>query len=460
MKKNRTLFITLSLLLIGSLLLVACTGAAPAPAPAPAESESAAGEDTTAAEVKTEETTTEEPVTFRVWAHQNEGFNAGMEKLADVYMAEHPNVTIKFETFDYDTYIQTLQTALPAGTQADVLQLFGSWVCSYAAGGNLAEVPADITTLEEAQSAVFSAQLAGYTCDDKLYGVPQEFNIEYGAALVNTKTAEDAGLASITDGWENWDDFIADAKQLAVVQDEVMTRAGYHFTGSDGIAATFYSLILQNGGQYLTDDGFRVNTPEGQQALALMKRYVDEGLVDPVLFHDEQNWVGDSYFEETSAIGLVGPWVVPEYAGDFPDVVETTQYVALPSVGEDPVFIASSGWGLAVSAESDVQDTAWDFVSFVALNPENAIQWNVDSGTLPAIKANATGAAADDLVAQFPHFGPFLKILDHGVHEGHFPDRDLVWYEITYPRILNFLQGNATAEETLTTIEREVNESF
>ncbi|MCP4210699.1 MAG: extracellular solute-binding protein [Halieaceae bacterium] len=151
--------------------------------------------------------------------------------------------------------------------------------------------------------------------------MPQEFNIEYGATLVNTKLAEEAGLADITDGWTSWDDFIADAKQLAVTQDGVMTRSGYHFTGSDAISATFYSLILQNGGQYLTDAGYDVNTPEGKAALELMKRFVDEGLVDPVLFNDEENWVGDSYFEETSAMGLVGPWVVPEYAGDFPDVV-------------------------------------------------------------------------------------------------------------------------------------------
>jgi hypothetical protein len=34
------------------------------------------------------------------------------------------------------------------------------------------------------------------------------------------------------------------------------------------------------------------------------------------------------------------------------------------------------------------------------------------------------------------------------------------WYEITYPRILNYLQGNATAQETLETIDREVNESL
>lgn len=239
-----------------------------------------------------------------------------------------------------------------------------------------------------------------------------------------------------------------------------MTRAGYNFTGSDGIPATFYSLILQNGGQYLTDAGFQVNTPQGKAALELMKQFVDEGLIDPVLYNDEQNWVGDSFFDETSAAGLVGPWVIPEYSGDFPEVAAVAQYVPLPNAGGDPRFVASSGWGLSVSQNSPAQQAAWDFIRFAALDPDNALNWNITSGTLPALKANAAGDRAAQLLAAFPYFEPFLKILEFGVHEGHFPDRDLVWYDITYPRILNFLQGNVSLDETLETIEREVNESY
>ncbi|MCA9836302.1 MAG: extracellular solute-binding protein [Trueperaceae bacterium] len=397
--------------------------------------------------------------TVRVWTHQNNAFNAGLEALAESYMAEHPDVTIQFETFDYDTYIQTLQTSLPAGTEADVLQMFGSWVCGYSSGGNLAEVPADVLTLEAAREQIFAAQMGGYTCDDKLYGVPQEFNIEYGAVLVNTQIAEEAGIENITEGWASWDDFIADAKLMANIQDGVMLRSGYNFMGSDGLTATFYSLILQNGGQYLSDEGFSVNTEEGKAALELIKRMVDEGLVDPVLFNDEANWVGDSYFDGSSAIGLVGPWVIPEYSGDYPEVLEVTQYVALPSA-EEQALVAASGWGLSVSANSEVQDAAWDFVNYVALNADNALSWNLASGTLPALKANAEGANGEKLVGEFPYFEPFLKLLPYAQYEGAFPDRDLVWYDITYPRILEFVQGFSTLEETLQAIDREVNETF
>ena len=430
------------LLILMALVLTACGGSEPA---------QPAGGD---------EVATTEEATIRVWTHQNDAFNDGLETLGESYMAANPGITIEFETFDYDTYIQTLQTALPAGTEADILQMFGSWVCSYADGGNLATMPGDVLSMDDAKAAIFPAQLAGYNCGDNLYGVPQEFNIEYGAVLVNTRLAEEAGIENITDGWDSWDDFIADAQQLVELQDGVMTRAGYNFTGGDSISATFFSLILQNGGEFLVDDTFDVTTPEAEAALTLMMRFVDEGLVDPVLFNDEENWVGDCYFEEDCAIGLVGPWVVADYAGDYPDVVENTQYVALPYIGAEPKLVAASGWGLSVSANSEVQAAAWDFVSYVALNAENAVQWNLASGTLPALMANASGSAGDELVATFPHFGPFLDILEYAEGEGGFPDRDLVWYDIVYPHLINYLQGNMSLDDALETIEREVIESY
>ena len=440
MKKLFMLFVLLAL------VLTACGGSGK-PADAPADG---GGEEAPAGE----------KVTLRVWTHQNNAFNAGYESLADAYMAENPDVEIVFETFDYDTYIQTLQTALPAGTEADILQMFGSWVCSYADGGNLSEVPASVISVDDAQAQILGAPIGGYICGDKLYGLPQEFNIEYGAVMVNTKLAQELGATNYKDGWADWDEFIEDAQKMTDIQDGVMLRAGYNFTASDGLATMFHSVIMQNGENYLADGTYTVNTSGGMKTLELMQSFIDAGIVDPVLYNDEENWVGDSFFEETSAIGLVGPWAIPEYSGDYPEVAAATVYVPLPSGGENLDFAAASGWGLAVSGNSKVQDAAWDFVKFVALNADNAIEWNLASGTLPALNANLSGANAEKLVAEFGYFEPFLDILQYGQFEGHFPDRDFVWYEVTYPEVLNFLQGNASAEETLETIESSVQGSF
>jgi multiple sugar transport system substrate-binding protein len=441
-------WIPIAVLVIVSMVAGQCGGAA-TPAPAPKE-EAPAAEEQAPVEA--------EPVTIRVWTHQNDSFNKGLEEIADAYKSDHANVSFEFETFDYDTYIQTLQTALPAGTEADILQMFGTWTCSYA--DNLMEVPENVVSMSEAKDKFFEAPLLGYTCDGKLYGLPQEFNIEYGATLFNTQMAAEAGVAD--DGWADWNEFMADAQAMTQTQDDVITRAGYHFTAGDATGFTFYSLIKQAGGDYLKGDGtaFTIDTPEGKQALELMKSMVDAGIIDPVLFNDEQNWVADCYFEELCAQGLVGPWAVAEYSDDFPEVREATKYVELPSLGNEPTFVADSGWGLTVSKRSEVPAEAWDFIKFVAMNEENALNWNIGSGTLPALKANTEGAARDKLLSDFPYFDAFLNILPYGTYIGHLPDRDLLWYDITYPHILNVLQGNEEIDEALSAMEREANESF
>ena len=112
MKKLFMLFV------LTALLLSACGGGA-----APAQP---SGGEEPAQPSGGEEPAAGEKATIRVWTHQNDSFNAGYEALAEKYMGMHPDVEIVFETFDYDTYIQTLQTALPAKTEADILQMFGS----------------------------------------------------------------------------------------------------------------------------------------------------------------------------------------------------------------------------------------------------------------------------------------------------------------------------------------------
>lgn len=390
---------------------------------------------------------------IRIWTHTNKSFNKAYQALADEYMAENPDVSISLETFEYDTYIQTLQTSLPAGTEADVLQMFGSWTCSYSS--NLAPVPSDVATVDEARDEFFKGPLGGYVCDDELYGLPQESNVEYGATLVNTAMAEDAGVT--LDGWDSYDDFKADAKAMTVTSGDKISRSGYHFTTNDGISYTFLSLILQNGGAYIAEDGtFTFTTPEAKESLELMKSFVDEGIVDPTLYTDTANWVGDCFFTEQCAMGLVGPWVVPEYAGDFPDVAAVTEYVALPTL-ENGEFAADSGWGLTTSAASQEQDVAWDFISYVTQNADNALQWNLSTGTLPALKENVEGDARDQLVAEASYTEPFLDILADAQYLGSLPDRDRLFYKIIVPNVLEALSGKVTVDEALAAIDQEAN---
>jgi multiple sugar transport system substrate-binding protein len=132
--------------------------------------------------------TAQDGITLRVWRHQDDGFNTGDDAPATAYIEANPGVRITFESFDYPMYIQTLQTALPAGTEADILKLFGTWVCGYAEGGRLEPVPESVMSLAEAQEIYYAAPVTGFTCPNAdgiptLYGLPDRDLLFYDITL-------------------------------------------------------------------------------------------------------------------------------------------------------------------------------------------------------------------------------------------------------------------------------------
>lgn len=438
MLKKARWWLIANLLMVVTLVLGAC--GAPAPPPPPGETPAAGA------------------IALRLWTHQNPAFNAGYEALIEAYEAEHPDVDITLEFFDYDTYIQTLQTAMPAGQEADIVQLFGTWTSEYA--DRLAPVPEDVMTVAEAQGLWYAAPIGGFIVDGVLYGMPQEFNCEYGGVLVNKTMYEEAGLTYPPE-WETMEDVLRDAQALSQVDDAgTMTVAGFHFNASDPGAFSFLAGIRQRGGDYWNADhtGFTFNTPEAKEMLEWMVAAVEEwGVVDPVLFTDEENWVGEAFFESRVGIGYIGAWAIAEGKVNYPDFADEWDYFYLPSMEGDPLFVADSGWGLAVSPNSEHQDVAWDFVKFVAAEPDHALQWNIASGTIPAIPEVAESG---EIAEAMPWVAKALEILPYGSYLGSMPDRDLVVYEIIYPHILNVLQGVETVEEALEAIDTEANATF
>lgn len=432
-----------TLLVVLSLVLAACAGAA---APGSSGDAATGGSAPAAGEL----------IELRLWQHQNPAFIAANEELVRRFEAEHPNVRIKIEPFEYDVYIQTLQTAMPAGTEADIIEMFGSWVCSYT--DRLAEMPDSVITYNEAKEQFYQATLDGYYCDGKLYGLPQEFNIENGAVLVNPQMFRDAGLR-YPPQWNTMEDLLTDARQLAKVQDGAMTVSGFHFISGDGLAFQLLAGILQRGGEYWKPDesGLVLTSPQAIATLQDMKSWVtDWQATDPFLFNGENNWVGTAFFNSQVAIGFVGPWVVPGGKAEHPDF--EFDYVALPNyAGDHHYFAADAGWGKVVSPNSKHKELAFEFVKFAAANADNARVWNLATSTVPALKAVATDPA---LLDEAPWLKPSLDVLEYGRYVGPLPDRDLFWYNIVYNHVLAVLQGSEEVEAALQAIEDEANATF
>lgn len=436
----KRLTVTALLVLVVALILSSCGPTAPA---ADQSGDSGSGDG--------------EKVVLRLWSHQDPGFQAANEALVESFMQEYPNIEVQYETFEYDVYIQTLQTSMPAGTEADVITLFGTWTCDYAEGGRLLPVPEDVLTYEQGQEMFYDAPLAGYYCNDQLYGLPHEYNLENGGALMNPALFADAGLTYPPD-WADFDAMLADAEQMTQFDDSgAMTVSGFDFVTGDGLPFTFLAGILQQGGSYFAEDGqhFNFDTPEARNITQLMVDMVQENqVVDPILFNDDSNWVGDAFFADKVAIGFVGSWAAAEGPLNYPDMEFDYREIP-PYFGEENRFAADSGWGKVVSANTEHPEEAWLLASYMTTQQENALEWNALSGTIPAMKAAVENP--DLLLEKAPYLEATFSLLPHGQFIGDVTDRDQLFYEIIGPHITDALTGVATVDEAVVAINEEAN---
>ena len=440
---RKQLFTAVSILLVMA-FLAACGGA---PAPAGAEQDAAAGG----------EAASGEKITLRVWSHQNVAFIKANEEIIAKFMEQNPDIEVTYEQFEYEQFLQNLQTSMQAGTEADVIEMFGSWVCSYAAGGRLAEMPAEVMSYSQAQELFYAAPLDGYYCDGKLYGLPNEFNLEVGGALVNPALFEAAGVA-YPPVWESWQQIGAEGSQMAQLDGETMLRAGFHFVGGDGLPFLLLEGILEQGGSYFAEDGrhFNFDTPEAVNTIQLLMDLAQQDkTVDPVLFNNEANQPYDSFFAGNSAASLIGSWAAGQGIINFPDL--QFDYVNVPPLfGDEWKYAADAGWGKVVSVNSPHQAAAWKLVQFMTAERANAAAFNGTTGTIPALKELV--ANPQDVLARAPWIEPTFSVLPYGQYVGNMTDRDRFFYLIAYPAILQALQGSISADEAAQLIHKQANE--
>ncbi len=429
--------------LVFTLLISACGGNAPAPAPAE----------------KTAEKPAEQPaekVTLRLWSHQNAAFQQGNEAIIAKFKAQNPNIDVQYENFPYDDYIQTIQTAMAAKNEADVIELFGTWTCSYAKAGRLMDVPADVMTYEQAQQTYFKAPLDGYYCDGKLYGLPHEFNLENGGALVNPALFEKHGV-TYPPQWKTFADMIADAKKMTEFEGDKMLTAGFSPDTGDGLSFTFLAGILQQGGKYFAEDGkhFNFDTPEARKTIQMLVDLAQKDkVVDPVLFNDTTNAVSTSFFTGNIAIGFVGSWAAGEGKIEFPDM--KFDYVQIPPYfGTEQKFAADSGWGKVVSVNTKHPAEAWKLVKFMTAEQDGALTWNIETKTIPAMKALVDNP--EKLLAAAPFIKATFSLLPFGQYIGDVTERDQLFYEIIYPAVLEAMQGATTVDDAAIKINTEAN---
>lgn len=388
-----------------------------------------------------------EQITLQYWTHLEEPWNLSDQKMIAAFEAKYPNIKVACESFPYDEFESKTMTSLgSASGGADIYKLWGGWAINFAPTGAFAPAPAELYT--ELKEACYPATLGAFEHDGKLYGVPLEFNAEWGAMLVNKRYFDENNLSYPT----TWDDMISLATAHSSSSGDLFEMRGLDFISWDTVPYMYLQMILSSGGQYVTGgDKFDFNTPIAITALQQLADYITINKLSTIapLIGDTDIENFDQIFLGKALMAPRGMWVLGIGTSDYGvEQGVDFDYIATPFYGSEKKWAAETGWGLAVNANSANAEAAWLFVEFM-MEPENMRQINVDCGMIPPQKSIAKNYGSVE-----PNAQPIIDVLDGAQFVGYI-NTDIL-KEAIINAFVDMVQNGTPASDAVMNINSEL----
>lgn len=275
--------VVLVLLVVVAMVLSACQ--TPAATPAAEETTAPATEAATAAV----DNTTPVTLRFTVWTG-NEKHLAMLNEIAAAYTALHPNVTVQYDTIDFDDYVSKVTIQLAGGTPPDAGWLMETAAPSFVDAGVLADLKPTLDAYTDYDFADLSQPaLQLWQSGEGLYGVP--FSNSPIFVVYNADLFAKAGVATPDEMIKNnewtWENLAKASKEIT----DKGPAGSYGFVGFDAAMfttqpwSTLVPAIWAYGGNTWSADGStcEINQPAAVQAVTLFHdmTFKDKSITPP-----------------------------------------------------------------------------------------------------------------------------------------------------------------------------------
>lgn len=384
--------VVLCLTVVLALILSAC-------APMP---QAATGGDTGSAAAEGEQVTIR---WWHIWGGAEVSIADNWQKLADEYMAEHPNVNIEITVITGDPYKDTLATNMQAGDPPDLFQTWGGGVLWQYADAGLVQDLTDALAEDGWGDSFLPGPMAVYQHNGKIYGVPWRFGmvgIWYNKALF-----EQAGIEEIPTTWTEFLSVVQQLKDAGITPIALGERDKWtgHFWWS--------YLALRNAGR----DGFlNAYNREGRftdeafiRAGEQLKQLIDlepfqEGYLESA-YSDQQILMG----QEQAAMELMGQWAYGANIAVAEDHLESYK----ENVGWFPFPMVEGGAGLPTDAFGggdgfaigiNAPPETIDFVKFLTSRENQLAMAEAQIAVLPVVHGAESAIAEPVLQTVQQHF--------------------------------------------------------
>ena len=283
---------------------------------------------------------------------------------------------------------QFLSDAISGAGAYDVLTVDQPWVAEFAQNGYLA--PLDDRLSDEDREDFVEGTLDTVSYEDRLYGLP--FLVHNTVTYYRPSLLEAAG----TDGPPTtWEEYRAAAKATT---DPAAGVWGTMIPGNrDGEVATrLQSYIQQAGGDIVDDEGNpAIDSPEAREAFELMTTMQFEDKSSPEGLHDLSAMQGQ-FLEGKVAMISIWPYLWALATDPAQSKIVDDVAVALNPGNPDQVSTTFS-WGFGVSASSDAQDAAWEWVNWATGSDVLARKAIEQLSPVPRVSAMEALAASEEV---------------------------------------------------------------
>jgi len=278
--------------------------------------------------------------------------------VADFHLAK-PNITVKVEVSDWDSYWTKLKTLLSANTPPDVFAMDAPLYLDYQSRGVLLNLQPYLDKNPDMLKGVYPQTLEAYKTADGMYGLPRDFQTI--VLFYNKDMFDAAGVAYPTADW-TYDDLRNAAKQLTKDSnsDGKIDQYGFYSDLWD-MELIWSEAIWAYGGDIINADHTKtlIGEPKAREAWQLFHDMMFEDKSWPDS-NTAGEYGGDPFLAGVAAMTTIGHWAVPGYAE-----VNFKWDVAPMPKGPAGQATSVNSAGFVVGKSSKNPDAAFEFLKYV-----------------------------------------------------------------------------------------------
>jgi multiple sugar transport system substrate-binding protein len=269
-----------------------------------------------------------------------------------------PNITVKVEVSDWESYWTKLKTLLAAKTPPDMFAIDAPLYLDYQSKGVLLNLQPYLDKNPGMLDGLYPQTLQAYKTQQGYFGLPRDFQTI--VLFYNKSMFDAAGMAYPNADW-TWDDLRAAAKKLTLVDSAgKTTQYGFSFDMWD-MEPGWSEALWSYGGDILNADHTKtlIGDPAARTAWQLLydMTFVDKSVPDSTA---SGQYGGDTFLAGVSAMTPLGHWVVPGYA----DAKLNFDAAPMPK-GPAGRFTSVNSAGFVIASGSKHPAQAFEFLKFV-----------------------------------------------------------------------------------------------